>query len=171
MPPTAVWAMETASESETEDAGFRTGRVALELSGPGRGLPILLSGPLGAGKTCFVRGVARGLGSGSVPRSPTFALHVFHPGGRGLHHLDLYRLSGPRALDELGLDELFAGDDVVAVEWAERLGKDEPEVALKVDLEPLPGGRRRIRFTGPPEWLSRIEAVANEGRSRARSGN
>jgi len=79
-----------------------------------------LEGPLGAGKTTLVRGIAGGLGvDPAAVRSPTFVLHHVYTGGRmTLHHLDLYRLGEGASTDLLDLDGLLDGD-VVAVEWGE----------------------------------------------------
>ncbi len=85
------------------------------------GAVVLLFGNLGAGKTAFVRGLAEGLGAspGEVT-SPTFTLIQEYAGPTPLYHVDLYRLT-PAEADDLGLDELVAGDGVVAIEWADRL--------------------------------------------------
>jgi tRNA threonylcarbamoyladenosine biosynthesis protein TsaE len=83
---------------------------------------VLLTGPLGAGKTAFVRGLATGLGidPGEVS-SPTFTLiHEYRGGRLTLYHADLYRLERA-ATDDLGLEEAGASDGVLAIEWAERL--------------------------------------------------
>jgi len=112
---------------------------------------LLLSGVLGAGKTCFVRGLARGLGiaDGAV-LTPTFQLVRESRGGRlPLFHIDLYRLEGPGEAGRLGLEEYFDGDGVCAVEWPERLGALRPGGAWQVDIEPQPDGARRVRVGRP----------------------
>lgn len=129
----------TMSESETERAGEALGRRL------GPGAIVLLYGDLGAGKTAFVRGLARGLG---VPAddvsSPTFTIIQEHPGTRAtLYHVDLYRLE-PAEIDDLGLDELIASDGVVAIEWADRW-PDRPSAAVHVHLDHAGDERRRIR--------------------------
>jgi tRNA threonylcarbamoyladenosine biosynthesis protein TsaE len=129
------------SESETEAAGER---VAATLE---RGDILLLYGQLGAGKTAFVRGLARGLrASPDEVSSPTFTLIQEYRDGRlPLFHVDLYRLE-PKEVADLGLDELIDGQGVVAIEWAERWA-DRPAGAIEVSLEHLEErgeDRRRI---------------------------
>lgn len=112
---------------------------------------LLLSGVLGAGKTCFVRGLARGLGhpEGGV-LSPTFQLVRESRGGRlPLYHIDLYRLAGPGEVLGLGLEEYFDGDGVCAVEWPERLGPLAPGGAWRISLLPLDDGVRRLTVERP----------------------
>ena len=127
--------------------------VELELPGPadtealgerlaatlGPGDLVVLAGPLGAGKTVFVRGLARGLGVAGPVTSPTFVIAREHrplPGGRGvpLVHVDAYRLGGAAELDDLDLDTDLV-DAVVAVEWgegvAERLSADHLLITLE----------------------------------------
>ena len=104
----------TSSEEETSAAGER---FAARLK-PGD--VVLLYGDLGAGKTAFVRGLAKGLGaSPDAVSSPTFTLIQEYRGRVTLQHVDLYRLK-PSEVEGLGLDELTDGTGVVAVEWAER---------------------------------------------------
>jgi len=104
----------TSSEEETAAAGER---FAARLK-PGD--VVLLYGDLGAGKTAFVRGLAKGLGaSPDAVSSPTFTLIQEYRGRVTLQHVDLYRLK-PSEVEGLGLDELTDGTGVVAVEWAER---------------------------------------------------
>lgn len=112
---------------------------------------VLLSGALGAGKTCFTRGLARGLGlDPQQVLSPTFSLLREMVGGRlALHHVDLYRLQDPREMDALGLDELFNGEGVTVVEWCQRLGALQPAGAWRVELMTLADGAREIRCQAP----------------------
>ena len=101
----------THSERETEDAG------AAFAAGIPDGTVVAMYGELGAGKTAFVRGLARGLGADEDEvSSPTFALLQLYQGRLPLYHFDLYRLSGQEA-EELGFEEFFFGQGVCAVEW------------------------------------------------------
>ena len=128
--------VETASAEETEAEGERVGRTLEE------GDLLLLVGPLGAGKTTFVRGLARGTGSDDQVASPTFVLVRNYHGRVVLAHVDLYRLDRAPELRDLGLDELL-DQGAVVVEWGNRL--DAPGARV-VSIEPLGGDRRRIRF-------------------------
>ena len=111
----------TNSEDETSAAGER---FAARLSG---GDVLLLYGDLGAGKTAFVRGLARGLGaSPDDVSSPTFTLIQEYRGRLTLYHVDLYRLQSIEAAD-LGLDELRTNDALMAIEWAERWNERPPD--------------------------------------------
>ena len=124
---------ETAAVAEAMGAAFRGGEV------------VLLSGELGAGKTAFVRGLARGLGAdpGEVA-SPTFVLLTAYPGRLVLHHADLYRLRGDGDEREIGLEELPGPGGVLAVEWADRLREAPWPAALRVRLEHAGDDVRRI---------------------------
>ena len=113
-----------------------------------RGLPdgaiLLLSGPLGAGKTSLVQGLAEGLAITEPITSPTFALAQHYPQGTPkLVHLDLYRLEHPASADELFLqeeEEAREAGALMAVEWPERLGLDLPE-AWRLELRHQDKGR------------------------------
>jgi tRNA threonylcarbamoyladenosine biosynthesis protein TsaE len=134
----------TASEEETEGVGERLAR------GLGPGTVVLLYGGLGAGKTALVRGLARGLGAPTdAVSSPTFTLIQEYGGTKvTLYHVDLYRLSPPE-IDDLGLEELVAGDGIVAIEWAERWA-GRPDDVCEVWIEHMGDDRRSIRFSGCP---------------------
>ena len=134
----------TASEEETEAAGER---LAARL-GPQE--VVYLEGELGAGKTCFARGVARGLGaSASEVASPTFAiLHEYARRGGDvvMRHLDLYRLEdSERELEVLGLPESVRGAPVV-VEWPSASLRRLLPPTRRVALAVVSPGERRIRF-------------------------
>ena len=125
----------TSSPAETEEAGERLGGRLRS------GDVVLLTGELGAGKTTFVRGVARGTGSHAPVASPTFQLVRVYPGRVQLAHVDLYRVEKNTELRDLGLEEL-AGQGAVVVEWGERL---EVDGAALIQIEHLGGDRRLIR--------------------------
>jgi tRNA threonylcarbamoyladenosine biosynthesis protein TsaE len=128
----------TGGPDETEAAGERLGQTLRA------GDVVLLYGELGAGKTAFVRGLARGIGASSDEvTSPTFTLIQEYAGGRAmLYHVDLYRLE-PSEVSDLGLEDLVLGDGIVAIEWAERwIGR--PDDAIEVRLEHEEEDTRRI---------------------------
>ena len=108
-----------------------------------------LVGPLGAGKTTFVQGLARGAG---VPperhvASPTFALVNEHPGRVALVHADLYRIVSRAELLELGLDDAF-DRAAVAIEWLDRFPDAAPADRLELTLAIEPDGARRVELRG-----------------------
>src|SRR5580700_53736 len=104
------------SPAETESLGEKFGSAAE------RGLVFALSGELGAGKTQFVKGLARGLGISARVHSPTFTLVNEYGGGRlKLFHLDLYRLETREQILSGGIEEFLQPDGVSVIEWAERI--------------------------------------------------
>ena len=116
------------SEEETVAIGKAVGAVLQARD------VVLLSGELGAGKTRFVEGMTRGIESTAETRSPTFVLVNEYAGRLMLAHCDLYRLSGPEEIGELGLDDYLARDAALAVEWPERARSEFPEEALEIHL-------------------------------------
>lgn len=128
----------TRSEAETERIGAD---LAATLSA---GDVVYLSGPLGAGKTAFVRGIARGLGCDlEGVSSPTFTIVQEYGGPVRLQHVDLYRLSSAEA-DDLALEDLME-DAVMAIEWAERWDR-RPIAAVEVAIERVGDSERMIRI-------------------------
>jgi tRNA threonylcarbamoyladenosine biosynthesis protein TsaE len=134
----------------TEDAG-RALAGALRAAGR-RSLLVFLRGPLGAGKTTFVRGVLAGLGhTGRVP-SPTYTLiEPYIVAGYTLYHIDLYRVGSASAVAELGLVELLSEPRTLAlIEWAENSGKQLPTPDLALRLSVLSEGRLLAIEAGTP---------------------
>jgi tRNA threonylcarbamoyladenosine biosynthesis protein TsaE len=135
--------IETASERETEQAGETFGLTLAP------GSVVHLYGGLGAGKTAFVRGMARGLGADAEDvSSPTFTIVQEYAGTTAtLYHVDLYRLEPPE-VEDLGLDDLIDSHHVVAIEWADRW-PGRPRHAIDVHVDPIGEDRRRIRLGEP----------------------
>jgi len=98
------------------------------------GTVIALRGDLGAGKTCFVRGLAAGLGINTAVHSPTFTLINEYRGPRTLFHLDLYRLAGPDDAWEIGIDQYLPGEGITAIEWAERITPLLPNNTVYIEM-------------------------------------
>jgi tRNA threonylcarbamoyladenosine biosynthesis protein TsaE len=133
----------SSSPDETRTIGERLGAALAP------GSVVLLSGPLGAGKTVLVKGIARGLGVADEIISPTYTIVADYPGRIPLVHVDLYRVEGEVQLAGLGLDDLLAGPGVTVVEWGEKLEpmmRDQACVRVTICLEP--GGGRRITLEG-----------------------
>ena len=109
------------------------------------GTVLSLEGPLGAGKTCFVKGLAAGLGvSPEAVSSPTFTLvHEYDGGSIPLIHMDLYRIESDAELAGLGLDDYFAGDPVSAIEWGGKFPSALPPGAWRISFV-IEGTARRI---------------------------
>lgn len=129
----------TGSAEETEEVGAELAPTLRD------GDVVALVGELGAGKSTFVRGLARGLFVKDVLLSPSFVLARSYEGRVPFHHLDLYRVRSFEELCEVGLDELLPPPrGVTAVEWADRIPDRIPPGAVWVVLEHAGGDRRRI---------------------------
>jgi len=131
------------TESERETLKLAN-ELAKSLKG---GEVIALSGPLGSGKTTFVKGLAKGLGVKNRITSPTFIISKPYPRGKTkrFYHLDLYRLGDQRELDELGLDEIIADlNNITAIEWPKKSIAKLGRQTINIKLSPGPGPRQRI---------------------------
>lgn len=119
--------LESSGEGQTEALGRR---LAAALP---RARLIYVRGPLGAGKTTFVRGLLRGLGYEGAVKSPTFTLvEPYTSRGIALCHFDLYRLEDPEELEFIGMRDYLGSDTVCVVEWPERAGAVLPVPDLDV---------------------------------------
>lgn len=118
-----------------------------------RGTVVALIGPLGAGKTHFVRAIVEGLGGdGRQVSSPTFALIHEYAARMPVYHFDAYRLSDAAAFTDLGVAEYFVGDGICLVEWADRVEAAMPAEYLRVVIEVT--GETSRRFTIGPKSTS-----------------
>lgn len=110
---------------------------------------VALFGGLGAGKTAFAGGVARGLGLTCPVVSPTFTLVQEYPGGRiPFYHFDVYRLGGPDGLEDIGFYEYLGGDGVCLIEWSELIESELPGDCFRVTITRLGETERKITVTG-----------------------
>ena len=119
----------TAGEEQTEALGFRLGQLIQP------GAVIAYTGDLGAGKTAFTRGLARGLGIPDRVTSPTFTIVNEYEGGRlPLFHFDMYRLSSSEELYDIGWEDYLARGGVCAVEWSEIVDDALEPDCIRVDI-------------------------------------
>jgi tRNA threonylcarbamoyladenosine biosynthesis protein TsaE len=133
----------SCSPEETEQYAARFYRMLVS------GDIIALYGVLGAGKTCFVRGVAAAAGvDPDEVTSPSFTFINEYPGGElPIFHFDLYRLGDPREFYSTGGDDYFSRDGVVLIEWAEKGGRFIPPQRYNVHFEILDDDRRQLVFS------------------------
>jgi tRNA threonylcarbamoyladenosine biosynthesis protein TsaE len=154
---TTIFVIESSSTRETKMWGRRLGSL---LEG---GELLALSGDLGAGKTCLIKGVARGLNLREENiLSPTFTMIQEHHGRLPLHHIDLYRLDHV-ALDDMGLREYLFSDSIAAVEWFERLEGGSEIDRLSVTIRYTGANSRRIEFV---TYGERYSSLITKFRSR-----
>lgn len=137
----------TASAYETEELGARLGRQLRP------GAVIAFYGDLGAGKTAFTRGLARGLGIEDPITSPTYTIVNEYSGKIPLFHFDMYRLTSSEDLFDIGWEDYLTRGGVIAVEWSERV-EDALEDALKIDIrrDPERDNGRRIIIEGGEKY-------------------
>ncbi|HEY7654546.1 MAG TPA: tRNA (adenosine(37)-N6)-threonylcarbamoyltransferase complex ATPase subunit type 1 TsaE [Methylomirabilota bacterium] len=131
------------SPAETQLLGERLGARL------GPGAVVACTGPLGAGKTCFLQGLARGLGVTADVTSPTFVLINQYRGRVPVHHVDAYRTGSLTELVDLGLEEMLDGDGVTVIEWADKLVPLLPARTIWVHLSGLGDEPREIVIEEP----------------------
>ena len=129
----------TKTEEETEALGSRLGEALPD------GAVVALYGDLGAGKTAFVRGMAKGMGLGCRVSSPTFTIVNEYLGRRELIHFDMYRLSGAEELFDIGWEDYLNRGAVCAVEWSEKVQDAFFGDEIRVTIEKL--GDTRLKIT------------------------
>ena len=124
-----------------EDTEQLANSLASRLKG---GDVIALEGDLGAGKTAFTKGLAKGLGITRTVNSPTFTIIKEYQGRLPLYHMDVYRVS--ESDEDLGFDEYFEGEGVTVVEWAHLIKEQLPEDLLVIHIYRLDDDHRRFVF-------------------------
>lgn len=138
------------SPAETQALGERLGARL----GPGDVVACI--GSLGSGKTCFLQGLARGLGVVAAVTSPTFVLVHQYRGRLPVYHVDAYRTGNPAELADQGLEEMLHGEGVTVVEWADKLLPLLPSRTVTVTIEGLGDEPRQIDLAGPAGVLTGV---------------
>jgi tRNA threonylcarbamoyladenosine biosynthesis protein TsaE len=138
---------QTHSPRETVALGTELGRRLQ------RGDIVALHGPLGAGKTTLVKGIARSLAIEDPVTSPSFTLIAEYDGARDglpvvLYHVDLYRISHEQEIEDLGIEEILGGSGIYVIEWAEKAAEFLPDSAIQVDIGLLEGENRSVEIDG-----------------------
>lgn len=145
---------EKVFEAKSPEETFFLGKKLGEGCRPGQ--VYVLTGELGAGKTVFTQGFARGLGITGPVNSPTFTiLQIYEEGRLPFYHFDVYRIQDPEEMEEIGYEDCFCGEGVCLVEWGELIEELLPEERIQVLLEKDPErgfDYRKIRIKGPGEF-------------------
>ena len=146
------WSTVSKSSRQTMSWGRKLGKLVQG------GEIIGLVGELGAGKTCFVRGFAKGVevGKETWVRSPTFTLINEYSGRLPVYHIDLYRVGTRDEQAGLNLREYLYDDGVSLIEWFEFLPADEVDEYLEINIAHLGGAKRELRFIAHGEWYEKI---------------
>jgi tRNA threonylcarbamoyladenosine biosynthesis protein TsaE len=143
---------------ESPEQTILLGRVLGEKASPGEIWN--LSGPLGAGKTLWVKGLAEGLGVQGNVTSPTFTLQHIYQGRLPLFHFDWYRLKKAQEVEDLGFGEWLEKGGVVAVEWGDKFPHLMPAHTVRLQFEPLEAQSRRILVEAThPDTKIKIEEL------------
>lgn len=124
---------------------------------------VVLSGDLGAGKTCFVQGAAEALGARARVQSPSFVIVREYDADPPIRHADVYRLDSIQELIDLGYEELFDPARVLFIEWGDAVAVELPADRLEVEITTGEGeDDRRLVLRGRGAWAARLEAMPQE---------
>lgn len=141
--------------TSTPEQTWETGRLLGLLLGAGD--TVCLYGDLGAGKTNFAYGIARGLNvQEQYITSPTFTFANEYHGRIPLYHLDLYRIKGSDELEGIGFHDYLGSDGVTVIEWAERAGDELPDACLSVYLSAVDEKNRELGFLAEGERYDKL---------------
>jgi tRNA threonylcarbamoyladenosine biosynthesis protein TsaE len=131
----------TKSAEETVELGKKIGAFLLPND------VVALIGPLGAGKTTLIQGIAEGLQVKDYVTSPTFIIINEYQGRVPFYHVDLYRLDEVKDIEDLGIEEYFNRGGVCVIEWAEKLGGLKPKACHEIELKIISDTERKIHLS------------------------
>jgi len=139
----------TKSSKETKKAGMALGQILGREPLSNKALVVALEGDLGSGKTTFIQGLAQGLKVKENILSPTFVIQkdflLKLKNFKNLYHIDAYRLKNPEELLELGFKDLIGNpENLIVIEWADKIKKILPKEILKIEFENLGEDKRKI---------------------------
>lgn len=140
--------------SESEEITEKAGELLSKSLAAGD--VVTIDGGLGAGKTVFTRGLARGLGYDGRVTSPTFAILNIYEGKIKIYHFDMYRITSPEMLFDIGFEEYVGTDGVCVIEWGKNVGSAVPFDAVSVNIVRIDDQRRKIT-------ISRGRFIENSG--------
>lgn len=141
-------AFKTKSVKETQEIAYRLAKLLHPSS------VLTLEGNLGAGKTAFTKGLAKGLGIKRNVNSPTFTIVKEYKGDMPLYHMDVYRLENSE--EDIGFSEYFSGEGVSVVEWAQFIEWYLPEERLEINIEYIDEDSRKLHFKAIGERYEKI---------------
>lgn len=148
---------DSSSPLETEQLGELIGSLLTPAS------TVALYGDLGGGKTCFTRGLVKGVApqSAHLVASPTYSIMNEYAGTPPVYHFDFYRTSGSSELVELGFDDYFNGDGICVIEWPERIEDALPPNCIKIHFDYLDDLQRKITIetAGNPKTVEILELL------------
>lgn len=147
----------TGSPLETQKLGYEIG----QLSEPSD--LILLTGELGAGKTCLTQGICRGAGFEGFASSPSFVLIREYAGRIPIYHIDLYRLDDIEEVIELGLEDYINGDGLCVIEWADKAQTYFPSDHMRIDIEHISQDERSFKLSATGErYVQLVEQITSK---------
>ena len=130
--------MRTRSAEETVELGKKIGAFLLPND------IVALIGPLGAGKTTLIQGIAQGIGVKDYVTSPTFIIINEYQGRISFFHIDLYRLNNVEEIEDLGIEEYFSRGGACVIEWAEKLGELRPKKSHEIRIKVVTETERKL---------------------------
>ena len=140
--------LETRHQTWADEAGCAASAVALARHPALREAFVELHGPLGAGKTTFVRHLLHGLGVAGRVKSPTYAvMEPYELPGGAVSHFDFYRFNDPQEWEDAGFRDVFAAPGLKLAEWPEKAAGLLPMADLQIHIEPDAAGVRRVAFS------------------------